>query len=704
MNSLLLTAITWGVFAAADAMPPESYLLRVDAAVQQAGGDAQSMAAPANEAAARMIAGGKLWAGGNPAFVSELCGRAGGLMMIATLGDATPAAGDVLLYGLADAPPPADAVLNSGAYIVTFGDAPVDGAAHHFNGYSKVHAISPTLASIIPAWCFTGELIGACVAQGKMPVTYETIGLPGGYPRIQQYQSKGNFWIDVSTWEEKPAGDAPLGAQFAGKVSEILRRIEKEERAKLDLAGAWATEALATGKTVYMYGMGHFIPDELAKTEIGTKFETAEWNSGFTSLKTPEDNFSAGDLAIHIGYQHPPNGLFDRARPAGARVIYIEVLEHRDWKNDGGVVWIDPMWPWDDAVVSLKGYDVPMLPPSGIVNSAIAWELYRLATQGELPTVLASATAERPRHSEASIVPLKDGSLLLGWTEFYGGDSADHGAAQLSGRISKDGGLTWGEQFVLVENDGGRNVMEVNFVRLLPDSLALLYCQKNTESTDCRIMMRQSADEGKTWGDAKQLSPDNKYTGLTNGRAIRLKTGRILVEAWEGGDSYCVMSDDNGETWRDGARVKPAEGDCWEPACIELKDGRVMMLMRTQLGGQYMSHSNDGGENWSAPVATDLKGSAAPVAISRIPATGDLLAVWNHNPGRDARYPLTSAISKDEGATWTSFKNIESDGDQWAYPAITWVDGAALVTYFNYSGGHSLLLRRIPAAWFYSGE
>ena len=259
-------------------------------------------------------------------------------------------------------------------------------------------------------------------------------------------------------------------------------------------------------------------------------------------------------------------------------------------------------------------------------------------------TIIAQASPEKPRHSEASIVHLKDGSLLLGWTEFYGGSGDDHGAARICGKVSTDGGVTWGERYVLIENDGGCNVMEVNFVRLTPDTLGILYCQKNSESTDCRIMFRVSSDEGKTWAAAKQLSPENKYTGLTNGRAIRLRTGRILLEAWEGGDSYCVMSDDNGATWKDGARVRPATGECWEPACVELKDGRVLMLMRTQLGGQYASFSNDGGETWGLPVATALVGSAAPVAITRIPKTGDLLAIWNHNPGRDDRTPLTEAI------------------------------------------------------------
>jgi len=217
-------------------------------------------------------------------------------------------------------------------------------------------------------------------------------------------------------------------------------------------------------------------------------------------------------------------------------------------------------------------------------------------------------------------------------------------------------------------------------------------------------MMRSSADEGKTWSPAQQLSPDGKYTGLTNGRSIRLKTGRILLEAWEGGDSYCYLSDDEGGSWRESQRVKPGDG-CWEPACIELKDGRVMMLMRTQLGGQYQSISTDGGESWSEPVATPLEGTAAPVSISRIPKTGDLLAIWNHNPGASKRNPFTAAVSKDEGETWVQFRNVEeAPDDAWAYPAVTWVDDRALLTYFNYKGGLSLQLKILPAQWFYESE
>lgn len=331
---------------------------------------------------------------------------------------------------------------------------------------------------------------------------------------------------------------------------------------------------------------------------------------------------------------------------------------------------------------------------SGGVMSQVSTEI----TQ----SVVGPVGPSNPRNSEAAIVPLQDGRLLLGWTEFYAGSGADHGPARIVGRLSADGGRTWGDKYTLVENDGGCNVMEVNFLRLRSGALALFYCQKNSESGDCRVMMRTSVDEGRSFTDPKQLSPAGKYTGLTNGRSLRLSSGRLLLEAWEGGDAYCCLSDDDGKTWRDGARVKPAGGPCYEPACIELRDERVLMLMRTGLGGQFASWSSDGGETWTAPVLSDLRGTAAPVALSRLPGSGELLAIWNNDTGHQpARSPLTAAISRDEGKTWGSFRNLEEKaGDQWAYPAVTWVDGRALVTYFNYAGGLALQLRIIPAGWF----
>jgi hypothetical protein len=118
--------------------------------------------------------------------------------------------------------------------------------------------------------------------------------------------------------------------------------------------------------------------------------------------------------------------------------------------------------------------------------------------------------------------------------------------------------------------------MQVNFLRLASGQIALFYLKKMAID-DARVMMRTSSNEGKTWSFAIQLSPSGKYTVLTNGRCLRLSSGRILVEAAGGPDdaAYCHISDDDGKTWRYSKPVpRPAQnGWVGEGACIELKDG-----------------------------------------------------------------------------------------------------------------------------------
>jgi sialidase-1 len=338
----------------------------------------------------------------------------------------------------------------------------------------------------------------------------------------------------------------------------------------------------------------------------------------------------------------------------------------------------------------------------------IAEESVQAGEDEVLRLTIAAATAQNPRNSESDIIELRDGRLLLAWTEFYSGKGADDGAARIVGRVSADGGRTWGDKYTLVENDGRCNVMEVNFLRLASGAIALLYLKKNVEvggkeTPDCRVMLRTSRDEGRTFGPARQLTGEKRYIETASGRALRLKTGRILVECDDMHTAFCLISDDDGGTWREGKHVKPSGGDCWEPAAVERKDGRVLMFLRTKLGGQYQAISEDGGETWGEATLTPLRGTAAPLSIERIPNTGDLLAVWNQDAGSPrARNPLTAAISRDDGRTWEHIRNVaDAAGDAFAYPSVTFVGDTALLTYFNYQGGISLFLQRIPVRWFY---
>lgn len=322
--------------------------------------------------------------------------------------------------------------------------------------------------------------------------------------------------------------------------------------------------------------------------------------------------------------------------------------------------------------------------------------------------VVAPATAKNPRNSESALIGLNDGKLLLGWTEFYSSAGGDEAPARLVARVSADAGRTWGDKYTIVENDGQCNVMVVNFLRLKSGHIALFHLQKNVESggnqtPDCRIMLRTSRDEGRTFGPARQLTGEKRYVETGPGRALRLKTGRILLECDSQEQAFCLISDDDGATWHEGKPVKPAGGGCWEPAAVELKDGRVLMFLRTTLGGQYQAISNDAGETWGEATPSALRGSGSPICITRIPTSGDLLAVWNHDVGSPRpRNPLTSAISRDDGRTWEHFRNIaDATDDAFAYASVAFVGDRTLLTYFNYQGGLSLLLQGIPIKWFY---
>ncbi len=77
-----------------------------------------------------------------------------------------------------------------------------------------------------------------------------------------------------------------------------------------------------------------------------------------------------------------------------------------------------------------------------------------------------------------------------------------------------------------------------------------------------------------------------------------------------------------------------------EPEVIELIDGRVMMIVRTQLGYIANSYSSDGGDTWSEPGRLSVQAPEAPATLRRIPATGDLLLIWNNTfkEGRARRH------------------------------------------------------------------
>ena len=195
-----------------------------------------------------------------------------------------------------------------------------------------------------------------------------------------------------------------------------------------------------------------------------------------------------------------------------------------------------------------------------------------------------------------------------------------------------------------------------------------------------------TADGRQRWRPPKCIWEG--YTGALNS-VVQLRSGRILLpfsfltartwaERGEGLDAFwyagqlnstLVYSDDGGDTWRRAAAELKVQtpsiglyGGC-EPVVVQLLDGRVCMLIRTQLGRLYESFSDDGCA-WSKPRPTRLISSDSPVGLVRLP-DDRLVLLWNKclrfPYAHGGRHVLHAAISEDDGRTWIGQREVVRD-------------------------------------------
>ncbi len=345
-----------------------------------------------------------------------------------------------------------------------------------------------------------------------------------------------------------------------------------------------------------------------------------------------------------------------------------------------------------------------------------------LRAEGPVTVDLLPPGPGNPRNTEGSFLKLKDGRLMFVYSRFSGDGPADSGAASLAARYSTDGGRTWtAKDEIVVPNEGGMNVMSVSLLRLGSGEIALFYGRKNS-MLDCRPYLRVSRNEGKSWSKPRLTIPDIGYYVLNNDRVVRLPSGRILLPVAQHrnaspepkafnsrGAAMCYISDNKGKSWRRSKTVlenpSPDPAGLQEPGVVRLKDGRLLMFLRTAMGSQYYSYSSDDGDTWTPVQPSSLKSPLSPASIERIPKTGDLLAVWNDhsNAGEEIkgkRTPLTVAVSRDDGQTWEKAKHIATDPTGWyCYTAIEF-EGDRVVLGYNAGGSGLPRLSRSVMTYF----
>ncbi|WP_114748514.1 sialidase family protein [Pleomorphovibrio marinus] len=287
----------------------------------------------------------------------------------------------------------------------------------------------------------------------------------------------------------------------------------------------------------------------------------------------------------------------------------------------------------------------------------------------------------------STLTSLGDGTYMLAW---FAGSHEKHDDVGIWTTHGKPGNWSEPKMTAKIREDPHWNPV----LFLDPEGKLHLYFKVGKEIDDWETWVQSSEDNGKTWTEASELVPGDKGgRGPVRNHMLVLSDGTWLAPAslekdkvW---DVIVDRSEDKGKSWEATEKLKLDRSQITEegviqPALWESKPGHVHMLMRSSSGQIARSDSEDYGKTWSPIVETDLPNNNSGIDVAQI--DGEKIAlIYNPVSGNwGKRYPITVAISSDNGKTWPLKYNIEEgeeEDDELSYPAIIYEDGHLVACY-----------------------
>ena len=312
-----------------------------------------------------------------------------------------------------------------------------------------------------------------------------------------------------------------------------------------------------------------------------------------------------------------------------------------------------------------------------------------------------------------ALLVTKKGTVLA-FCEARKDSSSDYGDIDLALRRSTDGGRTWTDMEIIVDDGDHTMGNPCPVVDRSTGTIWLPLCRDNKD-----ILLMKSTDDGVTWSESVDITKEAKdptwyWVGTGPGHGIQLRKGRLVIPCWADATeslgeiqfSYVLYSDDHGTTWERGSVLDRDGSD--ECEAVELTDGSLYLTMRSRQGKKQRAYSfsQDGGEIWS-PVEYDpcLPEPSCQGSVVRFTRTcrfhkNRIVLASPANPA--ARTCLTVRVSYDECRSWGVSKVLFSGSAAYSDLAVT-TDGQILC-FFEADNYERLILARFNIEWLSDGR
>jgi alpha-L-rhamnosidase len=298
----------------------------------------------------------------------------------------------------------------------------------------------------------------------------------------------------------------------------------------------------------------------------------------------------------------------------------------------------------------------------------------------------------------ATIVETRRGDLVAA---YFGGTYERNPDCCIWVNIKKKGKGEWSAPLLAADGmvDGEKTACWNPVLTEMPNGELWLFYKVGKTVADWTGWLAKSKDGGRTWSKGERL-PDG-FLGPIKNKPLLLN-GKLLCGSSTEGKGWRFHVEIYDLKTKEWQYVGPIEStlatptvqpdtltpiDCIQPSFLQLKDGRLQVLMRSRNGRIATSYSSDRGETWTPVTLTDLPNNQSGTDAVTL-SDGRQVLVYNDFatlPGtkKGPRTPLALAVSNDDGRTWRHVLTLEdSPVGEYSYPAIIeGSDGTLHITY-----------------------